>query len=70
MAGRIWIAILGFGLILFILLDATMLWYAAARNKSGFGALAVLMLGAWQVYLALRRRIESEPMRQKSRQSF
>jgi hypothetical protein len=70
MARRIWIAILGFGLVLFILLDAAMLWYAMASNKRGFGALAVLIFSTWQVYLAMRKRIDSEPKKGKIDQSF
>jgi ABC-type uncharacterized transport system permease subunit len=65
MARRIWIATLGFGLVLFLLLDAAMLWYAVASNKRGFGALVVLIFGTWQVYLALRKRIDSEPTKRK-----
>ena len=61
MARRIWIAILGFGLFLFLLLDAAMLWYAIETNKRAFGALAVLVFGTWQVYLAMRKRIDFGP---------
>jgi hypothetical protein len=61
MTRKIWIAILGFGLVLFILLDAAMLWYAVASYKRAFGALPVLIFATWQVYVALKRRIDSKP---------
>jgi len=70
MARRIWIAILGFGLFLFILLDAFMLWYAVAMNKRGFVGLALFMFQTWDVYCALRNRIDSEPKQQKADHSF
>ena len=63
MARRIWIAILGFGLFLFLLVDTFMLWYAVevARNVRGFGVLALFMVLTWDVYLAMRKRVVSEP---------
>jgi uncharacterized membrane protein YhhN len=66
MARRAWIAILSFGLFLFIVLTAFMVWYAAT-SKGFWAALgALLWFGflTWDVYLALRRRILSKPDKQ------
>ena len=60
MARRIWIVVLGFGLFLFILLDLAMLWYAVTRDKRGYGALPIPIFATWQVYIALRKRIDSK----------
>jgi hypothetical protein len=72
MARRAWIAILGFGLVLFLLVDAFLLWYEVevARNMRGFLGLAFFMALTWDVYRALRRRIDSEPKKQNRDHSF
>jgi hypothetical protein len=61
MARKAWIAILGFGLLLFILLDAAMAWFALTRDRKAVGALLVCGFATWQAYLALRKRIGSTP---------
>jgi len=63
MARKAWIAILGFGLFLFLVLTAFMVWYAAASKGfwAGLGALVWFGLLTWDVYLALQRRIVSRP---------
>jgi hypothetical protein len=72
MARRTWIAVLGFALFLFVLVDAFMLWYAVevARNAGGFGALALFMISTWDVYRTLRKRIDSESKKRKIDQSL
>jgi hypothetical protein len=72
MARRIWIAMFGFGLFVFILVDAFLLWYdfAVARNVRGFMGLALFMALTWDVYRALQKRIDSEPRNQKGDHSF
>ncbi len=65
MARRVWIAILGFGLLLFVLLDVTVLYEAlnSARKVRDFGFFSGLVFVTWQVYLALKRRIDERPDR-------
>jgi hypothetical protein len=63
MARKAWIGILGFGLFLFVLLDLFLIWYLV-NSKSGargYGSLLTLIVATWSVYLALKRRIDSEP---------
>jgi len=63
MARRAWIGILGFGLFLFVLLDLGLIWYLV-NSKSGargYGSLLIPIFATWHVYLALKRRIDSEP---------
>jgi hypothetical protein len=64
MARIVWIGILGFGLLLFILLDAFMAWFVLYGNPkhhvswAGVSALIGVALLTEDVYLALRRRID------------
>ncbi|HEY3705737.1 MAG TPA: hypothetical protein VGL22_11785 [Terracidiphilus sp.] len=66
MAGIVWIGILGFGLFLFILLDAFIAWFALYGDPkhhatwAGIWALVGVGLVTEDVYLALRRRIDGK----------
>jgi hypothetical protein len=59
MARRTWIAVLGFALFLFVLVDAFMLWYAVE-----------VAISTWDVYRTLRKRIDSESKKRKIDQSL
>lgn len=71
MSRKIWIAVLGFGFVLFLLLDLVMLWYAMthAARRNTYGAVLILLFGSWQVYLALRRRIDSKEVKSKRKKA-
>ena len=63
MARTVWIGILTFGLFLFVSLDLFLLWYLVT-SKSGaqkYGGLLFVILSTWQVYVALKKRIDSKP---------
>jgi hypothetical protein len=66
MARKMWIAILGFGLFLFLSLDAAMVWFVvngvAKHHGVWAGIWALIGLGflTEDVYLALRRRIDGK----------
>jgi hypothetical protein len=63
MARVAWIGILGFGLFLFVLLDLALVWYVihSKLGARGYGSLLIPIFATWQAYLALKRRIDSEP---------
>jgi hypothetical protein len=63
MGRTVWIGILGFGLLLFVLLDVGLIWYVVTSKSGvrGYGALLIPLFATWQAYLALKRRIDSEP---------
>jgi|GEM_PF-5833885 hypothetical protein len=68
MARKVWIVVLGFGLLLFVLLDLGLIWYLV-NSKSGvrgYGALLIPIFATWQVYLALKRRIDSKPEKRRT----
>jgi polyferredoxin len=62
MARKAWIAVLGFGLLLFVLLDLlfVLLVVTHQMKPSTLGVLLPLGFATWSVYLAMRKRIESE----------
>jgi hypothetical protein len=63
MGRKVWIGILGFGLFLFVLLDLGLIWYLIDSKSGvrGYGSLPIPIFATWQVYLALKRRIDSKP---------
>jgi hypothetical protein len=63
MGRKIWIGILGFGLLLFVLLDMGLVWYlvTSKSNARGYGGLLIPIFATWQAYLALKKRIDSKP---------
>jgi hypothetical protein len=63
MGRTVWIGILGFGLFLFVLLDLGLVWYLVTSRSGarGYGALLIPIFATWQVYIALKRRIDSKP---------
>ena len=63
MGRTIWIGILGFGLLLFVLLDLGLLWYLinSKSGARGYGSLLIPIFATWYVYVALKRRIDSKP---------
>jgi hypothetical protein len=63
MARNVWIGILGFGLVLFILLDLAVLWYLVNTKATarGYGSLLFPILATWSAYRALKQRIDSKP---------
>jgi hypothetical protein len=63
MGRKAWIGILGFGLLLFVLLDLALLWYLVHSNGTArrYGSLLIPIFATWQVYIALKRRIDSKP---------
>jgi hypothetical protein len=63
MSRKVWIGILGFGLLLFVLLDLGLIWYLV-NSKSGargYFSLLIPIFATWQVYIALKRRIDLKP---------
>jgi hypothetical protein len=66
MGRTVWIGILGFGLLLFVLLDLVLIWSLVASRSGprGYGGIPVLILATWQAYIALKRRIDSKPKKQ------
>jgi hypothetical protein len=63
MARKVWIGILGFGLFLFVMLDLGLVWYLVDSKPGvrGYGALLIPIFATWQVYIALKKRIDSKP---------
>lgn len=62
MARKVWIGILGFGLVLFILFDIGVVYVAvSSHGVRGYGALLIPAIVTWQVYLALMKRLNSKP---------
>ena len=62
MARKVWVAILGFGLLLFVLVDVALAWSAATHYfKNAVWGLLVFLFLTWDVYIALRKRIDSKP---------
>jgi hypothetical protein len=61
MARKVWIVVLGFGLLLFVLLDIGLIWYLVSTKSGvrGYGSLPIPIVATWSAYLALKRRINS-----------
>jgi len=72
MGRTIWIGILGFGLLLFVLLDLGLLWYLinSKSGARGYGSLLIPIFATWYVYVALKRRIDSKPEQQIDEQGI
>jgi hypothetical protein len=65
MARRAWIFILGFGLFLFVSIDLCVLVCVLTGywKPDKLGGLLVFGFATWQVYLALKKRIDFTPER-------
>jgi hypothetical protein len=72
MARKAWIGILGFGLFLFVLLDSGLIWYMVDHKSGarGCGSLLIPIYCTWQVYLAMKKRIDSEPEKRIAEQAI
>lgn len=63
MARKVWIAIDGFGLFLFLLFDVWIVWYATTPQwkPTRLGTLLPVGFITWRIYLTLLERIKSKP---------
>jgi hypothetical protein len=63
MARRAWIALLGFGLFLFVSIDLCVLACVLTGywKPDKLGGLLIFGIATWQVYVALKKRMDSTP---------